>query len=293
MWYYQALATAIFGSISVIINKELLKGVSSTLLLWTTQLITIPIVVYFSFKTGIPNPNLNNLFFIGIFGSVFLYTARKVLEYRSIRMGNLSIVYPLVSLGPIFTLLVASFPPLSEKPSSLAILGVIITLAGSYVLNAGSVRVNILKPFKILFETKASQLMMFSVIVGSAVIVFDKLAVKNTFPQNTSFTLLAENIIIIMGLLPFLYYREKHFLRKITSNLKLFIILGITNGIRNVLAFAAIGGGNVGLVSAIMKIEILFILLLSYIFHKDRPKLETIIGSIIMIIGVALIKIFS
>jgi len=39
--------------------------------------------------------------------------------------------------------------------------------------------------------------------------------------------------------------------------------------------------------------EIFFILLLGYFFFKDRPKLETIAGTLIMIVGLALVKIGS
>jgi uncharacterized membrane protein len=73
----------------------------------------------------------------------------------------------------------------------------------------------------------------------------------------------------------------------------LFLLLGVLNAFSTILAFSAVGGGNVGLVAAILKAQILFVLLFSYIAFKDKPKLETFIGSTIMITGIVLIKIGS
>ena len=203
----------------------------------------------------------------------------------------MSPIYPLVSLGPIFTLLVAFLPPLNEKPGLIAIVGILVTLFGTYVLNVSNAKEGLLKPIKLLFENKASALMIFSVLVGSVVVVFDKLAINNTLPKSTTFVLLVENILVIVGLLPILYLKTRNFAREIFDNKKLFIILGVLNAFSTIFAFSATGGGDVGIVSTIFKAQLLFVLLFSFLFFKDRPKFETIIGSIIMILGVVLIKI--
>ena len=133
--------------------------------------------------------------------------------------------------------------------------------------------------------------MTVSVLTNSVVIVFDKLAINNTFPQNTTFTLFVENLMVIFGLLPLLYARNKDFYQQITSNAKSFLLLGILSAVSTILAFSAVGGGSVGLVATILKTQVLFVLLFSYIAFKDKPKLETLIGSVVMIAGVVLIKI--
>ena len=78
----------------------------------------------------------------------------------------------------------------------------------------------------------------------------------------------------------FLNLKNKNFTRQIFDNKKLFIILGVLSAFSTILAFSALGGGSVGIVSTILKTQLLFVLLFSFIFFKDRPKLETIIGSI-------------
>ena len=68
-------------------------------------------------------------------------------------------------------------------------------------------------------------------------------------------------------------------------------MLGVLSAVGNGLGFVSIGGGNVGIVSAIFRTQIFFALLFGFLFFKDKPKFETIVGSIIMILGVVIIKI--
>lgn len=289
MWFYFALATSFISAVSIILNKRILKGVSPSVLTWCTLVLATPIIAIFAIKEGVPN--LNILFVAGVVGSVLFYTISQITQFRAMKIADLSAIYPLVSLGPIFTLLVAFLPPLNEKPGFIVIVGILVTLFGTYVLNVSNAKEGLLKPIKLLFENKASALMIFSVLVGSVVVVFDKLAINNTLPKSTTFVLLVENILVIVGLLPILYLKTRNFAREIFDNKKLFIILGVLNAFSTIFAFSATGGGNVGIVSTIFKAQLLFVLLFSFLFFKDSPKFETIVGSIIMILGVVLIKI--
>jgi len=193
----------------------------------------------------------------------------------------------------LFTLFVAMLPPLSEKPSLLAMVGVLITLVGTYVLNIGSIGEGFLQPIRVLVRNRASYLMIISVVLESVVIIFDKVAITNTTPRSTTFTLLTENLIVIAALLPILIVRNKGFLEQISINRRLFLILGLLNAIATILAFSAVGGGDVGLVATVLKMQLLMVLLISFFVFKDKPKLETVIGSVVMIMGVVLIKIGS
>ena len=291
MWFYAALFTSVITAIIAIVGKKLVKNVSASVLTWATLVLATPIIFVFTLREGIPQ--LNSLFYLGVSGSVLFYVVSQVMGFKSMRMADLSTIWPLVSLGPIFTLLIALLPPLSERPSVPATGGVFITLVGAYILNASKSKEGLLEPIKSLVRSRASLLMMVSVLTSSVVIVFDKLAINNTLPQNTTFTLLIENLMVIFGLLPLLYMRNKNFYIQITRNTQLFLLLGVLNAISTIFAFLALGGGNVGLVATILKTQVLFVLLFSYIAFHDKPKVETLIGTVIMIAGVVVIKIGS
>ncbi|MDO8513411.1 MAG: DMT family transporter [bacterium] len=291
MWFYVALGSSVIGAISIILNKRILRSVSPLVLTWCTLVLATPIIAIFAIKEGMPN--LNSWFAIGILGSVFFYVIHKVAQFRAMKIADLSAIYPLIALSPIFTLIIAYLPPLSERSGFIAIVGVFVTLFGTYILNVSNAKEGLLRPIKLLFENKASALMIVSALADSVVVIFDKLAINNTIPQNTNFVLLIQNVLTVLIFLPVLKLRNKNFKTEIYSNKKLFIILGVLSAISTILAFSAIGGGNVALVTTIFRSQLLFVLLFSFFFFKDKPKLETIIGSMVMILGVVLIKIGS
>jgi len=291
MWFYTALFASLISGLSVAISKQALKNVSPIILYWIIITISTPLVAILAFKDGIPE--LNKYFFIGVGGSVLLYSFSRILQFRVIRDANLSQVYPLIALTPIFTLIAAYFPPLSERPSSIAIFGGLISLIGCYVLNISSLKEGIFEPFKILFKNKLALYMLIAVATLGLVTVLDKIAITGTDPKNTNFALFSENIIIILGFLPFLFSsskREASF-KEILNNKKLLLILGVLAAASNILGFISFGSANVGIVSAIFRSQIFFALFFGFFLLKDRPKFETIFGTIIMIAGLLIIKI--
>jgi len=146
MWFYVALATSLISAVTVIFDKKVLKAVNPVVLTWCTLLLATPIIAFFAIKEGVPN--LNTLFIIGVIGSVLFYTISSIARFRTMKDADLSAIYPLVALGPILTLLIAFLPPLNEKPNFISIIGVLITLFGTYILNISKAREGLLKPIK-------------------------------------------------------------------------------------------------------------------------------------------------
>ncbi len=150
MWFYEALLTSVITAIIAIVSKKLVLNVSASVLTWATLVLATPIIFIFVLREGVPQ--LNYLFLLGVTGSVLFYTASQITGFQAMRMVNLSAIWPLISLGPIFTMLIALLPPLSERPSVLATGGVIVTLAGAYILNAAKSKEGLLEPELYLYS---------------------------------------------------------------------------------------------------------------------------------------------
>jgi drug/metabolite transporter (DMT)-like permease len=288
MWFYAAISMAFLSGLYVVISKHTLRAISPIIFFWSVLLISTPIVFIYAWKDGFPKLTL--LFFVGVLGSVIFYTISKLWFYKIIKDSHLSQVHPLVSLSPIITLLFA-IPILGERPSGLAVVGSMVSLLGVYVLNISSLREGLFEPFKILFRNKMAFLMLASVMVGGIVSVFDKLAINNTTPNNSAFALLMEDIVIVVGLLPYMYSKRKIVFTEIFSNKKFIILLGIIGAASNILGFIALDHADSGIATAVFRTQTFFVLFFSFLFFKDRPKLETVIGATIMIAGLLIIKL--
>ena len=289
MWFTLALTNAVLAAFSVIIMKKLLnRNIPPMTLTWGVLLVAFPIVAFTTFRDTIPVTN--TLFFLGVSASVVFYILLKTFGLRAMQMADLSAVYPLTTLAPLVTLLIAWFPPLNEHPSSLSLLGGLVALSGTYILSMRHIKKGILYPFTVLIKEKALALTMLAVLMEGIVITFDKIAIRNTTPESTTFTLFVEDILTLVSLIPILIIFEPQFLRNIWKSRTLFLVLGILNAISTMVGMAAVGGGNVALVSIVMKVQILIVLLLSFLFFKDKPKVHTIIGSIIMLVGIMIVR---
>ncbi len=291
MWFYSALSMSFISGIYVVVSKHTLKKMDPIVFFWITITASTPFILIFALVNGIPV--FDNVFLLGILGSVFFYTISKIIFWKTIKDSSLSDVYPLMSIGPVFTL-IFSIIILSEKLTPLAFLGCMVTLLGTYILNVSSAKEGLLQPFKILFQNKLALLMMISVLIGSIVTIFDKTAIMHTFPQNLFFPIIAENVLIFIGLLPWIIYKKRKVaITEIKENKKIILLLGIIFSLSTILSFYSLSLGNPGLVSSVFRTQIFFVFLLSFIFFKDKPRLETIIGSIVMILGLVLTKLFS
>jgi len=133
--------------------------------------------------------------------------------------------------------------------------------------------------------------MLYSVLIGSISPVFDKLAIIHTSPQNEIFALLMEDLVIVFGLLPWMLLKNKTVAIEIKFNWKWILTFGLLQAVSNTLAFISLAGANPGLVTSVFRTQIFFVLLFSYLFFGDRPKTETIVGSIIMIGGLVVLKL--
>jgi uncharacterized membrane protein len=288
MWFYAALGMALISGIYTILSKHTLKRIDPIVFYWAVILFSIPFILPLAIKEGVPE--LNSTFIVGVVGSVIFYSASKIIFYQVIQKTDLSKVHPLVSLGPIFTLIFSALI-LSERYTGMEFVAMSITLLGTYVLNISTIREGLLEPFKVLFRNKLALWMLVSVILGGVVSVFDKVAINNTFPQSIAFAILIENIIIIIVFLPWVIAKRKVIIPQISVNKKLIVSLGFLMAGSTLLAFLALGNGDAGLVTSVFRTQVFFVLLFSYLFFKDRPKLETIVGSIIMTAGLILLKL--
>lgn len=290
MWFYLAVGAAIATALFTIANKKLIHDFSAVMLLWLGIVLSMPFLVPLLFIFGIPK--VTPIFFLTATLSVIAYTITMVIRFKAFRLSSLSVIYPLTSMATIFTLLLAVLPPLNEIPTTTSTVGVIVTILGIYLLNFELAHKNPLSPLKALYKHKASMLILISTVFSGLIIFFDKVAIENTSPQNPVFTLIFENTIMIFGLIPFLFIGKETKLGNLKPKFNFLLLIGFAGAISYGLGIMATGlAGNIGYVSALFRTQIIFVLLFSWFFFKDKPKKEVWIGTIIALLGVALIKI--
>ena len=140
---------------------------SVPLLLAVFPFIAVPALdttFYWSFLVGLP---LNGIFFL--------------LYIQAIRIAPLSLTLPYLSFTPAF-ILITGILLLGEIPNPAGIGGVMLIVAGCYVLNINPDSVRLLDPFRALSREKGSLLMLAVAFLFGFAAVLGKLSIIHSSP---------------------------------------------------------------------------------------------------------------
>jgi len=272
----------------VVLTKKALKKISAPLVTWVLFSLNTPIVALIAFKDGVTQ--VNYLFFVGAIGSASIFAIAKTLRLVAIKQALLSKIAPLATFNAVFAYLLALIF-LSEKIQLMGVVGLLLITMGAYILNAEELGKDLLKPFRLLITEKASLLFLLGVALTSVTAIFDKVSITNTFPTNPSLTLLMENIIVSFLLLIYLQKKKKGWLGELKENFKFLTLTSLVYMVAVIAVFSAFATGPVALVIGIKQLQLFFVLFLSYLTFKDKPTKHSLLASVIMVMGVVLIKL--
>ena len=174
-----AFLTAFFESTTDLFSKRGLQAVDEYIASFSFRIFALPFLFPLVFVFGIPHLNINYLIALIIDGLLNLVTI--ILYMRAIKASDLSITVPLVAFTPLF-LLVTSPLMLGEFPAPLGIVGVLLIVFGSYLLNIRSLSKGLFGPFKSLVKEKGPKLMLIVAFLFSITSNIDRIGVQNSSP---------------------------------------------------------------------------------------------------------------
>lgn len=288
MWFWFALISAIFSAISVLLNKKALNNINASLVSWSLFAFSIPFLIYPTFKEGIPK--LNIYFWLTTMGSVISFAYAKTLALKSLKGSLMSEVVPLAFFS-VFFQYIFGLIFFSETIQTFPLLGLILIIIGGYFLKVEEAKEDILKPFKLLFTNKNAFMYLIAMILITITSIFDKGAILNMKPVNQSFYLLLGNIITTVLIGFYLTKKDKNWVKDVKSNFWILMLGAMTYTGVSLAYLYGITDGSIALVSGIKKLEVFFVLVIGWLFFGDKPKRGVWIGSLIMLLGVVLIKL--
>lgn len=288
MWFYYGLAAAFLSAIIIILTKKILYRVDAITVAFTQSFFALPLLGVILIYNR--NFSVGFWFLPAIFAAAAFSSWRRITRFEIFQRNNLSSIIPLASLIPLFTY-VLGIIFLNEIISPAAVFGIVLSIFGAYVLNFRRGQNNLLKPVELLLSNRDSRLfllLMFMVSVGS---ILEKFSVNQTVPASPAFTALVEDIFFSFFVFAYAARKKVNLIHVTRHNFPLLFLSGVLWGLLGLFVFYGIAEAPVALVSAVKKLEILFTLLLSWIFFHDRPNKWVWAGTILMIIGAILIKI--
>ena len=285
MWIIYALLTAVFTSLKSVASKKSLRSLDAFVISWFIFFFSGVFLSLFFLKADIPE--LSNYFWIILFLDCLPSALAAVMSIKALE-SDMSASVPMTAFTPLFMLL-TGWLMLGEVPDAFGLAGVILIVAGVYILNIRERKNGWRAPFSALVKHEGPRLMLGASLIWSITGILDKIAVQNSSPL---FFAMAENILIALFIFPFAYKRIKRQEREIRKEKIHLIAVIILSALVVYCQMIAISQALVVYVIAIKRFSIVIAILLGGVVFKEKDIRLKLVGGIVMVLGVMLITLF-
>jgi len=212
-----AFVATILTSLLPILNKRLLRDARPALVAWIVNAASLPILLagtllltqcsVTSLHGSVPFsctarlPHIDGIFVAALVASALLNWAATLLSTIALARADASLVSPLLTFNPAFTLLLA-WPTLGETPGLRQTIGVALVLFGAYLLEVEEVRTGLLAPLRVLLQRAGTLLAIVASALWGATTVLEKLAIERVTPSSGPLVALLGTFLLVVLLTP-------------------------------------------------------------------------------------------
>lgn len=284
MWIFYALLVALFNAAKSVASKKSLRSLDAFVVSWFIFFFSGTFLSLFFLRADVPE--LGSSFWLILVLDCLPSALAAILSTKAL-MSDLSTAVPMTAFTPLFMLL-TGWLMLGEVPNGFGFVGVILIVAGVYILNIRERKNGWVSPFRALVKHEGPRLMLAASFIWSITGNLDKIAVQNSSPL---FFAMAENILIALFIFPFVYKRikrQKKEIRKEKFHLGAVVIL---SSLIVYFQMLAISQTLVIYVAAIKRLSIVFAILLGGVIFKEKDIKFKLAGGVIMVLGVLFITL--
>lgn len=234
-------------------------------------------------------PTLGPGFFPALSWVLPLNMVAIILHFRAIHMSPLSLTLPFLSFTPVFVLITGDLI-LGESLSPLGTTGILLVVAGGYVINIDSAKHGFLGPIRAIFQEPGSVIMLFVAALYALCSVGGKVLILNSSPLFAAMVLfglygpLLTIVLVGVGKASF-----KTIIRKPLLGMGVGVFIFIEIVCHNI---------AISLVAAAYMITIkrmagMFSVMYGWLWFNERNIRHRLIGTAVMTTGAAFIAIYG
>ena len=286
IWIVFALLTALCESFKDVFSKKGLADIDEYVIAWALRFFALPFLLPILFFIKIPP--LGQGFWIALSISSGLNAVCTILYMKAIKQSALSLTVPLVALTPMFLLLTSPFM-VGEFPDWSGVLGIVLIVLGSYVLNFNAAAQGYWAPFRALLQEPGPKLMLIVALLWSITANCDKIGVQNSSPLFWS---LAATGCMGVTLIPIMLYKSPRALQQMPRVYKKLLPIGFFCALTAIFQMLAVSLTLVAHVIAIKRTSTMLSVFWGFLIFKETGFKERLLGASIMVVGVLLISLF-
>jgi drug/metabolite transporter (DMT)-like permease len=286
MWVFYTLVSAFGIATSDLFAKDVMvRGqVEERPMIWLRYAFALPVIV--PLLLSIQVPPLDRTFWLLHLVWLPVELAALLLYMRAIHISPLSLTVPFLSVTPIFVIPWA-FLMMRELPSLLAVFGILLIVAGSYILNADKKNQGFFSPFRAILRERGSLLMLIVAFLYSVTAVIGKMLIQSSSPRFYS---VYYTVVMTLFLTPLLLTRGR---RTIVPRGALWKVAlsGIFFGIMIVTHMVAISQTQAAHMIALKRMTALFGALYGGLYFREGNMAYRLTGAALMVLGAVLVSL--
>lgn len=285
MWIIYAVLNPFIDASRNVFSKKASLNVDSLLVSWINNFIPfilyLPVLYFIELK-------FNLQFFTSVLISGTVNTVATILYHRAISKGEVSVVVPMLSFTPLFLVIISPLI-VGEFPTVKGLIGIVLIVVGSYLLNINLKEEGILFPLKSLMKNKATRYMLIVAFIWSISANFDK---KGIEASSILQYILFINLFVTIGTTIFSITKGKFSFHSVWLERKNLFFVGVLTSMGYIVHMTAISLTLVSYVIALKRTAGMITVVLGYLFLKEQNIKERLLGSTVMFIGVLFIVLF-
>lgn len=282
LWVLYALVSGALFATADAFTKKAPAEINDYVVVSSRFMFGIPLLLFFLI---IPIPAIEPSFWYALAALVPIETLSYILYIKSIKNSPLSLVAPLLSFTPVF-LVLTSFLMLGEFPSLAGLIGILLVVAGTYVLNLKSLKHGILAPIRSIISNRGSAYMLIVAFFFSITSNLSKTLVQNSSPLFAMTMYLSSLSVAFLAISSVLAGKK---IFQLKTQFKSLLPIGLFYSLMALFHNLAITLAIVPYVMSIKRSSSLFSVFYGHLWFKEDNIRARLTGALIMAFGAALI----
>ena len=286
MWLLLALVAALCQVLRNTVMKRLGHSLDEYINVWGRFTFLLPFAGLFVLWKGVPV--IKPGFYTACACFAVSQTISTMALSKALKLSQISIVTALWKVS-LLVLVVLGYFTLKEQPTGLGILGILISMAGVYLLNVNRAHIAWWAPLAVLFTDHGMRYTLLAALFFAPSVVTIKWAMQcsdqytGTLGGYVAASLLVTPIVLTTS--------RRHF-REIPRYWKAFVSFGLFASLTTVSQGTAYLMTLSSYVEAVKQVEILFALAIgTVLFHEKQTVRDIAPGALVMLAGVVLLSL--
>jgi drug/metabolite transporter (DMT)-like permease len=284
LWFGLSVGSALFQVLRNMVMKRLGHALDETINVWGRFTFILPFAAIGLLVEGVPVRQP------GVYTYCLLFAVAQIAGTQclalALKVAEISLVTALWKLSVVL-LVVWGYLALGEEPSRLGVAGVLVSVAGVYLINVSRARLSLWAPLVALVRDPGQRYTLGAALsYAPAVILIKKIALLS----NPAFAVFMGYLFCSLLITPWVLYRSARHFRQLGRHWLGFVGLGAFAALSTQLGTTAYTLTVTSYVEAVKQVEILLALVIGWLAFGEGARIRQIwLGCVVMLAGIVLL----